>query len=262
MRRDDGAVGLVEHEGRAVQQRVVQHVAPHGDGGAVEHRVHVDGAVIAHVLAIGPFRLDIAALVEIALERHLGVGRHQDVVGEAFDDGAGSPRKVATSDSSSPGWRIVAATKSSGCAPTVKVIGQLLAARDAGGVDALQIGRRGDVGAGLVAVAQAEAAAADIASPGRGIDHVVDGRAHIAAAVIGVLRMEGQLGEIDVLAGDLDLVHRRVVRGHLDQRLRIGEPLEIFVVELVLGWSRTRRRGACGCRRSWPPARPVPARPS
>ena len=62
----------------------MQHVAAHGDGGAVEHRVHVDGAVIAHVFAERPFRLDIAALVEIALERHLGVGRHQDVVGQAF----------------------------------------------------------------------------------------------------------------------------------------------------------------------------------
>ena len=66
-------------------KRVMQHVAPHGDGGAMKHRVHVDRAVIAHVFAERPFRLDIAALVEIALERHLGVGRHQDIVGEAFD---------------------------------------------------------------------------------------------------------------------------------------------------------------------------------
>ena len=84
-RADVLAVGLVEHERGAVLQRVVQHVAPHGDRGAVKHRVHVDRAVVAHVFAERPFRLDVAALVEIALERHLGVGRHQDVVGEAFD---------------------------------------------------------------------------------------------------------------------------------------------------------------------------------
>ena len=45
--------------------------------------------------------------------------------------------------------------------------------------------------------------------------------------------MERQSGEIDVLAGDFDLVHRRVGGGHFDQRLRVGEALEIFVVELV-----------------------------
>ena len=48
-----------------------------------------------------------------------------------------------------------------------------------------------------------------------------------------MLRMERQPGEIDVLAGDLDLVHRRVAGRHLDQRLRIGEPPEVFLVKLV-----------------------------
>ena len=47
--------------------------------------------------------------------------------------------------------------------------------------------------------------------------------------------MKRQPGQIDVLAGDLDRVHRRVAGRHLDQRLRIGEPPEIFVVELVFG---------------------------
>ena len=87
-RRDHAGLGLIEHEGGAVLQRVVQHVAPHGDGGAMEHRVHMDRTVVAHVLAVGPFRLHIAALIEIAFQRHLGVGRHQDVVGETFDDGS------------------------------------------------------------------------------------------------------------------------------------------------------------------------------
>ncbi len=50
-----------------------------------------------------------------------------------------------------------------------------------------------------------------------------------------MLRMERQLGEVDVLAGDLDLVHRRIAGRHFDQRLRIGEPGEIFVVKLVFG---------------------------
>ena len=50
-----------------------------------------------------------------------------------------------------------------------------------------------------------------------------------------MLRMERQLGEVDVLAGDLDCVHRRIGRRHFDERLRIGEPGEIFVVKLGLG---------------------------
>src|SRR5262249_57237542 len=37
--------------------------------------------------------------------------------------GAGSPRNVAINDNSSPPWRVVAAKKSSGCVPTVNVIG-------------------------------------------------------------------------------------------------------------------------------------------
>ena len=69
------AVGLVEHERGAVLQRVMEHVAAHGDCGAMKHRVHVDRSVIAHVFAEWPFRLHIAALVEIALKGHLGVGR-------------------------------------------------------------------------------------------------------------------------------------------------------------------------------------------
>ncbi len=67
-------------------QRVVEDIAAHGDGGAMKHRIHVDRSVVAHVFAERSFRLDVAALVEIALERHLCVGRHQYVVGEAFDD--------------------------------------------------------------------------------------------------------------------------------------------------------------------------------
>jgi hypothetical protein len=75
-RADVLAVGLMQIEGDAMLQRVVQHVLAHGDGGAGEHRVHVNGTVVAHVFAERPFRLDVAALVEIALESHLGVGRH------------------------------------------------------------------------------------------------------------------------------------------------------------------------------------------
>ena len=48
--------------------------------------LRLDAAVVAEELAVGPFRLDVAALVEIAFEHPFGVGRHAHVVGHAFDD--------------------------------------------------------------------------------------------------------------------------------------------------------------------------------
>ena len=184
---------------------------------------------------IRPFRLDVTALVEIAFERHLGIGRHQNIVGQALDHrrrlGAELRDKL----------ELVAALPRGG-GEKVERMGaggkrhrQFLATRHAGGVDALEIGRRGDVDAAFGAIAQAQAPAADVAPPGRRIDGVIDRRAQIARAVERMLRMKRQLGEIDVLAGELDRMHRRLGRWNFDHRLRIGEPLEIFVVELVHG---------------------------
>ena len=111
---------------------------------------------------------------------------------------------------------------------------QPLAARDAGLVDPLQVRRSGDVGAGFIAVAQAEPPAADIAPPRRRIDREVHRGTQIAAAVIGVLRMERQPRQIDVAAGKDNLVDRRGARGDLYHRLRIGETPVVGVVHLVL----------------------------
>ncbi len=235
----------------------MQHVGAHGDGGAMEHRVHVDRAVIAHVFAVRPFRLDVAALVEITLERHFGVGRHQNIVGEALDHrrrrGAElrHERKLVAAQPRRRGEEI----------ERMRAGGerhrQFLAARDARGIDALEIGRRGDVDAAFGAVAQAQSPAADIAPPRRRIDGVIDRRAQIARAVERMLRMERQLGEVDILAGDLDRVHRRIRRWHFDERLRIGEPARNIRRKAWPRWSRRRRQAACDCRRSWRPARPV-----
>ena len=217
----------------------------------------MDGAVIAHVFAIRPFRLDVAALVQIAFERHLGVGRHQNVVGETFHHRRRLAAEIGDEVEFVAGLARGRGEEIERMGADRKGHRQFLAARHAGGVDALEIGWRGDVGAALIAVAQTQAARADIAPSGRRIDHIIDRRAHIAAAVIGVLRMERQLAQIDVLAGDLDLMHRRVARRHFDERLRTAEALEIFVVKLVLGCRRRRRQDACDCRPSWPRAPPV-----
>ena len=46
--------------------------------------------------------------------------------------------------------------------------------------------------------------------------------------------MEGQAGEIDVGALAHDLMHRRDVRRDLDHRLRLAEPVEIFLAGVAL----------------------------
>ena len=76
----------------------------------MEHRIALDRAVVAEELAIRPFRLDMAALVEIALQHPFGVGRHADVVGDAFDHRQRRVAQLATRPSSSTGNRIVPAT--------------------------------------------------------------------------------------------------------------------------------------------------------
>jgi hypothetical protein len=50
-----------------------------------------------------------------------------------------------------------------------------------------------------------------------------------------VVRIERQLGQVDVLAGELDGVDGSISRRHLDNLLRVGEPPEVFVVDFFLG---------------------------
>jgi len=111
---------------------------------------------------------------------------------------------------------------------------QFLAASHASRVDKLEVGRGGDIGPGFVAVAQTQPAAADVPPAGRRINRIIDRGTQIAAAVECVLWMERQLGKIDVLAGDLNRVHRCIVRRHFDQGLGTRQPFEILFVELVL----------------------------
>ena len=64
-----------------------------------------------------------------------------------------------------------------------------------------------------------------------------------------MLWMERQLGEIDILTRDLNLVHWGLGGRHLDQRLGICQPFEIFVVELVFaGLEGSRSRATASSR--------------
>ena len=57
-----------------------------GDGGQMEHRVHLDAAVVAEKLAIRSLGLDVAGAVQVPLEHVLRVGRDHQVAGDALHD--------------------------------------------------------------------------------------------------------------------------------------------------------------------------------
>src|SRR5262249_30361750 len=101
-------------------------------------------------------------------------------------------------------------------------------------IKTLEIRWRRDVGPRLKSVAQAQPPAADVPASRHGIDRVVDGRAHVAAAVIGMLRVERQLAEVDVAAVDHHLVHGRNLARYFHHDLRVGQAPEIFLAELIL----------------------------
>ena len=212
----------------------MQRVASHGDRGAMKHRIHVDRAVVAHIFAVRAFRLRIAALVEITFKRHLRIRRHQDIVGEALDH-----RRRLAAKRRDQCQLVTALPRRRGkeierMRADRKGDRQAFAACHGCRVNALEIGRGGYIGPSLISIAQAQATAADIPSSGRRIDRVIDGRAEITTAVVGVLRVKGELREIDVFARYLNFVYRSLAGSHLHHRLGIGEPSEILVVELVL----------------------------
>ena len=108
--------------------------------------------------------------------------------------------------------------------------GQTLAALHAALVDALEIGGRGDIGAGLRAVAQGEATATHVGAAGHGINHIIDARTDVAAAIEPMLGIEGQLAEINVLAGDLHRMDGRLMGGNLHGGFRGGDAREQLFV--------------------------------
>ena len=224
-----------------MQHGLVQRVLAHGDGGGVEHRIDMDRPVEAVELAIGAFELAIAEFVEIALDDDLGVGRRQHIVGDAAhhrhrlapqggDDAELVDRHLA-------GRRqVVERVRADREADR-----QPLAALEAAEVDILQVGGVGEVGAQLAPPAQHQPPAADIGLSGRRVGRKVDAGRDIGAAVELVLDMERQPRQVDVVAFAHDLVHRRMLRRHLDDRLRVAHAAHEFMRDLAL--ANAKRRG-------------------
>ena len=53
----------------------------------MKHRVDLKSPVIADIFAIRPLRLGPAGGIEPAFQNYLGIRRHQNVRGDALDDG-------------------------------------------------------------------------------------------------------------------------------------------------------------------------------
>ena len=168
----------------AVQHGLVQRILAHGDRGDVEHRIDMRRAVVAEELAVGPFDLGVAGLVEIAFDHELGVRRHQQAVRHRAHHRQRRAAQVPTSaNSSSTDARTQAARKSSGCAADREIDRQMLAALDRFEEHALEVGHLREVRAHGRARAQHQPAAADIAPAGHRIDRIVDRGRDIGRAV-------------------------------------------------------------------------------
>ena len=134
-------------------------------------------------------------------------------------------------------------------------------------IDRAQIARRVEVDAGFRAAAQHQPADADIGPAGLRIDHEVGRRRDIGRAVGAVLEMDGQRGQVGVVAGQHDLLRRRFgARDFDDLRLVAQAPLD-FPQQLVRRDAEGARDAAAAavtlptsCWRSGPAASNITAR--
>jgi len=209
-------------DGHGLEQRV----APFGNGGEMEYRIAFEQAVIADVFAVRSLGFDQPALVDIAFEHQFGVGRNADIDGDAFHHR--HRRAAHRTDHVELVHRCHrgdGGEKIGGVAADREGDGHALAPGDRGVVERAQIARGVEVDAGGARAAQHQAPATNIGEARLRIARVVDAGRDIRCAVEPVLQVHGQRGQIGIVAGEHDLVHRRLRGRH-------------FV-------------GATGCRRRW-----------
>jgi len=200
----------------------------------VEDGIELHPAVIAEIFAVRPFVLDIAARIEIALDDEFGVGRHADIVGDAFDH---RQRRVAQLCDQ---LQLVArhAHRRRDMIDRMRADDeahrQSLAARLRRDVDRAQIARRVEIDAGLALAAQHQAPQPRIDEAGLRIDREIDRGRDIGAAILPMLQMDGQGGDIDLIAGQHHLLHRRSLRWNLDD-LALARDAAHQLVDQLLG---------------------------
>ncbi len=166
----------------------------------------------------------MAARVEIAFQHPLGIGRHPDVVGHAFHH-----RQRGVAQRSHQPELVDRQPHHRG--DVIDRVGadheahrQRLAGRRARLVDRAQIAGGDQVDAGLAAAAQHQAAHAHIGPAGLRVDDEIDRGGDIGRAVGAVPEMDRERGEIGILAGEHDLLHRRLRARDLDDIGLVAQP--------------------------------------
>ena len=99
-------------------------------------------------------------------------------------------------------------------------------------IDRAQIAGADEIDAGLVLAAQHQPADADIGHTGFAVAHIIDRGRDVGRAVEPMRQMHGQRGEIDLIAGQHDLLHRRIGARDLDQLGLVLEALDHLGHEL------------------------------
>ena len=163
----------------------------------------------------------MAGRIEIALDDIFGVGRHVDVVGDAFDHrhrlAAHGADHVEFVDAGQRhhGGEVIGRMRADRVGDRHRLL-----ARGAFQINRAHVARRDQVDAGLARAAQHDAAAADIGEAGAGKQRVIDAGGNVRRAVGAVLQMHRQRGEIGLVVLEHDLLHRRLLRRHLDRRMQ------------------------------------------
>ena len=227
------------HGGPADGERLEQRIAPARDGGHVEHRVDLDAAVVAEEFAIGSFRLHIAFLAEIAFEHPLGVGGDSQIVAHALDHrhgaGAQGGQQVQfVARHAHGGAEIVDRMAADHNAQR-----QPLAALEAREIDVAQVAWCDQVDPGRCPPAHHEAAQADVRQPARRIAREIHAGRDIEPAILAMLEMHRQFGEIDIAADRDHLLYRRLFAGDLDEFRLAPQPPQDLGQELL------RRHAEC-----------------
>ena len=198
----------------------------------MEDGVGLEGAVVTEELAIGTFRLYVAALVEITFQHVFRIGRHAQIAGLAFDDRQRRAAQRRHQCELVPRQTHRRGDMIDRMRADDESDRQPLAARHRSTIDRLQVGRGVEIDARLAPSAQHQASDADVGDVARGVAGEIHRSRDVGRAVVAVLQMNRKRGEVGIA---FDHLLRRCLL-HLRDRLRLAETLE------HLGQQTVRRR--------------------
>ncbi len=199
----------------------------------MEYGILLHSAVVAEELAIGTLGLDVAALIQVALQHPLRVRGHAYV---ATDAPHHRERRIAQArDEAQLVYRQahdrgdvvggVRANDESDRQPPSLLHRRL--------VERAQVGRRIEIDAGLAPAAQHQAAHADVGPAVRGIDDEIDRGGNVGATVHAVLQVDRQRRQVRLVACQHDFLGRCRLPRHLDHLRRCVQAAKHFGEQLV-----------------------------